>query len=123
MYRRQTATMREVMSEHERCELCGSSRSLEAHHIIPLALGGTDEKENILCVCKKCHALLTPNSLLTRMGLAPYVAEERFYKHFNELSEAGERYSASDVFDYLDENVFPIIRKIQCENNVLKQKV
>lgn len=37
------------------CVLCGSSESVEFHHMIPVALGGTAEPENMICLCKQCH--------------------------------------------------------------------
>ncbi len=118
-----TAIMTKIVQEAGKCELCGSSRNLEAHHIIPVTLGGTDEKENILCVCKKCHALLTPSGLLTKMKIAPLAAENRFYKHFSEITDAGERFTVSDVFDYLDENIFPIMRSLSVKSHTEEGQV
>lgn len=111
MGRTQTAAMRAVLRSHTECELCGSTRNLEAHHIIPIAVGGIDTEENILCVCKKCHTLLTPHSLLTKLGILKVRDwEKMFWKHFNDLSEAGERIDAIDIFDYLDSELFPRFR-------------
>lgn len=118
MKREQTGAMRAVMSSNTKCELCGSKRDLQAHHIIPIACGGVDTEENILCVCKKCHALLTPHSLLTKIGISRVRNwEYMFYKHFNDLCEAGERVTVIDVFDYLEENVFPIFRVATINSN------
>ena len=110
-----TEAMRKVMKENDRCELCGSTRELEAHHIIPRVLGGRDVPENILCVCKKCHCLLTPKSELTKIGQhksdgASFAAQ--FYRHFEELTKYGERFTIDDVFDYLDTNTFPFVEQI-----------
>ena len=52
-----------------RCQLCGRIRDLELHHIIPLAYGGPDIKENWIMICRACHALLTPQKALTQAGL------------------------------------------------------
>ena len=38
-----------------RCELCGSTRDLDAHHIVALAHGGTDDPSNGMCLCADCH--------------------------------------------------------------------
>lgn len=37
------------------CARCGSSEDIELHHMIPLALGGTTEEPNLICLCRKCH--------------------------------------------------------------------
>lgn len=114
MARKQTQAMRKVLSEHERCELCGSKRELQAHHIIPVGLGGRDVEENILCVCAKCHTLLTPTSIMTKNAINTHRdLQIKFYQHFHNLSLAGERYSAVDVMDYLDEEIFPYVDILQ----------
>lgn len=42
-----------------RCYLCGSTRIVEAHHVIGLREGGSNEGEaNGLPLCKRCHAKL-----------------------------------------------------------------
>lgn len=69
MKRTQTANMKKIVSDAGRCELCGSKRDLQAHHIIPYSLFPSDDEDNIICVCKGCHAKLTPTSLLTKVGL------------------------------------------------------
>lgn len=51
------------------CELCGSRRNLDVHHIIPVVYGGTDEEDNLIVVCKHCHGALTPQRTLTRKGI------------------------------------------------------
>jgi hypothetical protein len=40
-----------------RCRMagCGSTRDLEVHHRVPLALGGSDGIENLLALCGPCH--------------------------------------------------------------------
>lgn len=94
----------------KRCALCGSTASLETHHIVPLACGGPDTEDNILIVCRKCHAILTPLSILTKIGLKkanernhPKIIQEKFY---NKVKEAmnGTKYclDATDVMDIFD---------------------
>lgn len=69
MSRRQTAIMKSVTVRSGKCELCGSSRNLEAHHIIPIDCGGQDTENNLICVCHACHAKLTPHSELIKISL------------------------------------------------------
>lgn len=38
------------------CSLCGwSLASCDIHHIIPISEGGSDDMENLICVCPNCH--------------------------------------------------------------------
>jgi hypothetical protein len=40
-----------------RCRMagCGSTRHLCIHHRVPLAFGGTDDVENLVTLCERCH--------------------------------------------------------------------
>ena len=111
--RYQTKIMKKIVKENDKCELCGSKRNLEAHHIIPIALGGEDIDENILCVCEKCHTLLTPRKYLTKLGIRSINRnyEYDFFKYFNEMAESGEMVTAIDVIDYVEHILFPEIEK------------
>lgn len=42
----------------EYCKLCGSYKSLEIHHIKPIAEGGSDIPENKVVLCESCHSRL-----------------------------------------------------------------
>ena len=37
------------------CHNCGSTEMVEYHHVVPLALGGTNRLTNIRALCYKCH--------------------------------------------------------------------
>jgi 5-methylcytosine-specific restriction endonuclease McrA len=42
------------------CQACGAlwqrgQRTLEAHHKIPIRLGGTDDMDNLTALCRRCH--------------------------------------------------------------------
>lgn len=37
------------------CANCGATDDLTYHHIIPLALGGSDQPSNMVCLCGACH--------------------------------------------------------------------
>jgi hypothetical protein len=46
--------------DHYTCQRCGmlekkGDRSLHVHHIIPVIKGGSDELDNLISVCHKCH--------------------------------------------------------------------
>jgi len=54
------------------CELCGSKRNLEVHHIVPrTACDGIidpNEDDNLIVVCGSCHSKLTPKRFLCNYG-------------------------------------------------------
>ena len=37
------------------CQLCGSRRNLEVHHIRPRSRGGDDAEANLVTLCQGCH--------------------------------------------------------------------
>jgi hypothetical protein len=39
------------------CEVCGRSDGLSVHHCVSRGSGGPDAAENLICVCRSCHAL------------------------------------------------------------------
>lgn len=59
----QAALLRRYSNEH--CELCMRKSGdlplpqvLEAHHVVEVKDGGTDERENVWVVCTHCHRLI-----------------------------------------------------------------
>jgi len=38
------------------CAACGAAENLQAHHLIPRSLGGSDEETNLITLCAACHA-------------------------------------------------------------------
>jgi len=55
------------------CELCGSKRNLEVHHIVPrCACEGiidSNVDDNLIVVCGSCHSKLTPKRFLCKYGI------------------------------------------------------
>ena len=41
------------------CRVCGASRLLERHHIVPRSLGGKTTTDNVLLLYRSCHADVT----------------------------------------------------------------
>lgn len=37
------------------CHRCGATERLELHHMIPIDLGGTNDKRNLIILCHACH--------------------------------------------------------------------
>lgn len=97
---------RQLLENVGKCELCGSSRGLELHHIVPVVCGGSDSPENLILVCKKCHALLTPKSELTKIGLkkakeGPLVSAWDFYEELDAYEGDFDWRDMFEVFDRL----------------------
>jgi len=47
----------EVKAEHEaKCAVCRRTKELDLHHLIARRTGGTDDKENLQLLCRRCHA-------------------------------------------------------------------
>jgi hypothetical protein len=80
-----------------RCQICGTvvesedgDRYAEAHHVKPLAAGGFDLVDNMVCVCPNCHVKLhlgfidyDLNSL--NMHTSHSIAEDNFLFHKTHL--------------------------------------
>jgi 5-methylcytosine-specific restriction endonuclease McrA len=50
------ATRRAVLKrDNYRCILCGATRNLEVHHIVPRAEGGSNDLANLVTLCTACH--------------------------------------------------------------------
>lgn len=104
-----------------KCELCGSKRNLQLHHLIPMVCENDsiklDCEDNWLCVCGTCHALLTPKNLLTKYGLSKAKEKNKtmmFYKDLEKRCIAcKEEGIAPDIYDVLD--VFDSIFKVEKE--------
>ena len=37
------------------CILCEDSRVVQLHHVVPRGRGGSDEPQNLVCLCPACH--------------------------------------------------------------------
>lgn len=62
-----------------KCKVCNKEGTTELHHIVPLSLGGPDNKANRIRLCLECHSLAHNHReewrRLTREGIAK--AKER----------------------------------------------
>lgn len=64
---------RKIFNGYKQCGFCcrkkeqlGIKETIEGDHIIPLEMGGKDEKENIIPLCTACHKL--KNWMVTYMN-------------------------------------------------------
>jgi hypothetical protein len=37
------------------CEHCGATSDLEVDHVVPISLGGSDDRDNLQCLCLMCN--------------------------------------------------------------------
>ena len=119
--RRQSEAMRAILKKNKVCELCGGDREVQAHHIIPICVGGPDIESNIVAVCRKCHAVLTPHGLLSSMGIERVRQDNpinalliRIYERLNEICEQGERIDVALCLDIMDEEFANFTDRWKC---------
>ena len=56
------------------CELCGSIKGLQIHHVFTKGSGAGDTQENLVCLCVGCHTQVH-NGEIARDDLLDIVAE------------------------------------------------
>lgn len=58
---------RKIIEQVGYCEICGFNFKpiLQIHHILPLSELGTNDRDNIICVCPNCHKLLNYRYTMT----------------------------------------------------------
>lgn len=110
-----------LLKKYTCCELCGDTRNLEVHHIIPLSVGGPDIEDNMIVVCYKCHALLTPKSVLTKLGIQRVKdnnqkiikqVKDNTQKMLNKNQKMIEFYECLDAIMGVDDNYVPTVSEI-----------
>ena len=73
-----------------RCRDCGAeeaARDLDVHHLVPRALGGTDEPANLITLCGGCHGARHP---LLQMSLGRLFVERWALRLARLLDRSGE---------------------------------
>lgn len=111
--KRDISAMQKVVDEAGRCELCGSRRGLEAHHIIPICAGGDNSEENLICVCGTCHARLTPRSKLCKIGIDRVKTRNYLVTLWTEIYDRCENAeNIFDIFDAVDRTMESAIEKV-----------
>lgn len=93
-----------------KCELCGSTRNIEVHHIIPRCCEidgiNINDKDNLLVVCSACHSKLTPKAMLVKYGLEKAKRRgkllHKFYEMVDEHIEENDGISSVEIMDIVD---------------------
>ena len=102
-----------------RCTHCGIKRRMHRNHIIPMALGGSDDPENIQLLCANCHEDKNVGDMREIMTLPKYLEISRLanigntrnlgYKHTPETranmsaSKIGNSNALGHTFRHTDE--------------------
>jgi Holliday junction DNA helicase RuvB len=85
------ALRRKVLArEGNACLACGCRHRLQAHHVVPFSEGGTTTLDNLITLCRRCHAAVH-TGLLTIEGDAG--SGWRFVRNMPELPGDGPRLS------------------------------
>ena len=69
------------------CRLCGYTRDVEPHHIIPRGRQGRWEFDNIVGLCNTHHRLVTENDAPTLRALAAALTDGEYAYVIDELGE------------------------------------
>lgn len=85
-----------------KCANCGSEIDVEYHHIVPLAIGGTNRETNFAPLCYNCHRLLH--------GV-------KNIKSVNRTAKTGRKRKVPDGYEeILEKYLYGFIGKKECEN-------
>ena len=116
-----SACLRKANNE---CANCGQTAT-QAHHVVPLVLGGFDKLSNLVALCEVCHekvhgTKLRNHSELTKEGLKK--AQERGVKlggarpHLAGLNDAKKQRFREEA-----EALGPLIESLRCQGMSLRK--
>lgn len=74
-------------AEH-RCPKCDSTENLEIEHVIPISKGGSNERENLMVLCKSCNSRKRDQE-----GIPANREDEAFHDPENDFSKTEKRFS------------------------------
>ncbi|MDO8650228.1 MAG: HNH endonuclease [Candidatus Berkelbacteria bacterium] len=96
-----------IQRDGGKCTNCGTQLSLQAHHIIPLSLGGKNVMENLTTLCKDCHQNRhnrTFSDNVERDDLRSYGFNYKVKDSKISIINSSLRSGDDLVIDYLDKN-------------------
>lgn len=68
------------------CRNCNNSNGLDPHHVIFKSAGGSDNPNNLLTLCRKCHDDIHAGRLrIEVICMKPYNLEVKFWRQENKL--------------------------------------
>lgn len=104
------------------CSICGKISMCEMHHKIPLSLGGTNEKSNIIPLCYDCHVELHKSNRgqMVKAGMNQALKDK---SNFSELVSREECLALfiewcviNDEFRIPIDEAIELISKAECRN-------
>lgn len=72
-----------------KCAYCGDTENLTLDHKHPIILGGTDDKKNLQCLCKRCNQM--------KSGL-PHGTLMKLFKWHDIIKDEKEQRKYDDIF-------------------------
>lgn len=69
------------------CRVCLCPDYIELHHLVPRSLGGDDVADNLVPLCRECHAAITTRSRLESWALASDLTDGEYAYVIDKLGE------------------------------------
>lgn len=60
------------------CSYCGSDKNITLDHVIPLAKGGTNLTNNLICCCKSCNRSKAHTEISEWYSKQDFFSEEKY---------------------------------------------
>ena len=83
----------------QRCDNKFKAEELNAHHLMPRAVGGADEIQNLISLCSPCHDFVEVEGLKDKASIiGSYHSEPKEEQPQPEQSEKVDRYHRDDHY-------------------------
>ena len=69
------------------CEICYSKDKLDVHHVIPVEEGGTDDQDNLICLCRHCHKVIHAGNRYYNNMLRDYLYDRKRLREAEKRTE------------------------------------
>ena len=70
------------------CELCyAKDTKLDVHHVVPVEEGGTDDQDNLICLCRHCHKVIHTGNRYYKGMLNEYLYDRKRLREANKRTE------------------------------------
>ena len=117
MSRSQAVREEALRLDGERCQICGADKRtgavLEVHHVDPLGIGGSDERdtvENVITLCGTCHVWVTGGVFVIAKWDRGHVVDASFTKDGEDVD------SVFDSDGFRGTSTIPILEVIDNQN-------
>lgn len=67
-----------IRSWNSQCAYCGSNQNITLDHIIPLAKGGSNITNNLICCCKSCNRSKAHNKMEDWYKSQDFFSEKKY---------------------------------------------